>query len=163
MSWKIWQEDSWELCAAHQCILIPFLILYNTVDMRPLTSSQRRARLTGVSMDHFGTACYCCHYLTASSKIHSLAVGVPSHKMRSHLWAVYGQSNISLSFSFKINLFIYFWLHWVFIAACGLSLVVVCGVFSSLRCMGFSLWWLLLLWSTGSRHTGFSSCGTWAQ
>ena len=27
--------------------------------------------------------------------------------------------------------------------------------------MGFSLWWPLLL-STGSRLTGFSSCGTWA-
>ena len=23
---------------------------------------------------------------------------------------------------------------------------------SSLRCVGFSLWWLLLLWSTGSRR-----------
>ena len=34
------------------------------------------------------------------------------------------------SFFFKINLFIlfiYFWLHWVFVAACGLSLVVVSG------------------------------------
>ena len=28
--------------------------------------------------------------------------------------------------------------------------------------LGFSLQWLLLLWSTGSRHVGFSSCGTWA-
>ena len=27
----------------------------------------------------------------------------------------------------KINLFIYFWLHCVFVAACGLSLVVVSG------------------------------------
>ena len=27
-------------------------------------------------------------------------------------------------------------------------------------CEGFSLQWLLLLWSTGSRHAGFSSCGT---
>ena len=37
------------------------------------------------------------------------------------------------------------------------------GVSSSLRCAGFSLWRLLLLQSTGSRHVGFSSCGTWAQ
>ena len=29
-----------------------------------------------------------------------------------------------------------------------------------MQCTGFSLRWLLLLWSTGSRHTGFSSCGT---
>ena len=33
---------------------------------------------------------------------------------------------------------------------------------SSLQCTGFSLQWLLLLQSTGSRHAGFSSCGTWA-
>ena len=26
-----------------------------------------------------------------------------------------------------------------------------------------SLWWLLVLWSTGSRHTAFSSRSTWAQ
>ena len=34
--------------------------------------------------------------------------------------------------------------------------------YSSLRRVGFSLWCLLLLWSTGSRRSGFSSCGTWA-
>ena len=51
---------------------------------------------------------------------------------------------------------------WVFIAACGLSLVAVSGGYSSLRCAGFSLWWLLL-WSTGSRHAVFSTCSTWAQ
>ena len=62
-------------------------------------------------------------------------------------WAVYF---IFIYLFFKI----YFWLHWVFVAACRLSLVVS---------MGFSLWWLLLLRSTGSRCTGFSSCGTWAQ
>ena len=28
----------------------------------------------------------------------------------------------------------------------------------SWRCAGFSLWWLLLLWSRGSRHTGFGTC-----
>ena len=59
-----------------------------------------------------------------------------------------------------IYLFIYFWLHWVFIAACGLSLVAARGGYSSLRCAGFSLLWLLLLQSTGSRRTGFSSCGS---
>ena len=59
-------------------------------------------------------------------------------------------------------LFIYFWLHWVFVAACGLSLVAGKGDYSSLRCAGFSLTWLLLLQSMSSRHTGFSSCGVWA-
>ena len=52
------------------------------------------------------------------------------------------------------NLF-YFWLRWVFIAVRGLSLVVASGGYSSLRCAGFSLRWLLLL-----RSTGFSSCGS---
>ena len=55
------------------------------------------------------------------------------------------------------------WLHWIFIAAHGLSLVVVSRGYSSLRwCMGFLLRWLLLLQSTGSRHVVFSSCGSQA-
>ena len=66
-------------------------------------------------------------------------------------------------FYFIIYLFIYFWLHWVFVAARRLSLVVVSRGYSVLWCTGFSLWWLLLLQSTGSRHTGFSSCGALAQ
>ena len=44
----------------------------------------------------------------------------------------------------------------------GFSLVVVRGGYSSLRCAGFSLRWLFPLWSTGSRLTGFSRCGSWA-
>ena len=56
-----------------------------------------------------------------------------------------------------------FWLHWVFVAARGLSLVAVSGGHSSLWCGGFSLRWLLLLWSTGSRHSGFSSRSTRAS
>ena len=59
-------------------------------------------------------------------------------------------------FFFLINLFIYFWLHLVFVAVRGLSLVASSRGYSSLR-------WLLLLWSMGSRHVGFSSCGMWAQ
>ena len=50
------------------------------------------------------------------------------------------------------------WLYWVFVAARGLSLVAASWGYSLLRCMGFSLQCLLLLWSTGSRHVGFSSC-----
>ena len=48
---------------------------------------------------------------------------------------------------FLINLFIlfiYFWLRWVFIAAYGLPLAVASGGYSSLRCVGFSLQWLLV-------------------
>ena len=44
--------------------------------------------------------------------------------------------------------FIYFWLHWVFVALHGLSLVVASGCYSLLQGMDFSLQWLLLLWIT---------------
>ena len=69
--------------------------------------------------------------------------------------------SFSLFLKKLINLFI-FRLCWVFVAARGLSLVAVSGGYSSLRCTGFSLRWLLSLRSTGSRCTGFSSCGAWA-
>ena len=45
----------------------------------------------------------------------------------------------------------------------GFSLFVESGGYSLLRCAGFSLRWLLLLQSTGSRRAGFSSCGAWAS
>ena len=45
---------------------------------------------------------------------------------------------------------------------CGFSLVVASRGYSSLWCAGFSLWWLLLLQSSGSRSAGFSSCGSQA-
>ena len=72
---------------------------------------------------------------------------------------------VSLYFSMYVCMYvcIYFWLHWVFVAVHGLSLVVVRGGYSLLQCVGFSLWWLLLLRSTGSRRAGFSSCGMRAQ
>ena len=57
---------------------------------------------------------------------------------------------------------IYFCLCWVFVAACRLSLVAVSGGYSSLQCAGFSLRWLLLLWSMGSLACGLSSCGSQA-
>ena len=75
-----------------------------------------------------------------------------------------GLKSLSHHFFFNVFiLFIYFWLHWIFVAARGLSLVVASGGSSSLQCAGFSLRWLLLLRSTGSRRTGFSSCGSWTQ
>ena len=49
----------------------------------------------------------------------------------------------------------------LFLAALGLRCYV--QAFSLLQCTGFSLSWLLLLWSMGSRYMGFSSCGTRAQ
>ena len=59
--------------------------------------------------------------------------------------------------------FLNFWLCWVFVAACGFSLVAASGGYSSLWCAGFSLQWFLLLRSTGCRCMGFSSCGMRAQ
>ena len=82
-------------------------------------------------------------------------LGISSEKL-------YITNNLEV-FVFLKNKFIYFWLHWVFVAACGLSLVAESGGYSWLRCVGFSLRWLLLLRSTGSRHESISSCGTRAS
>ena len=64
--------------------------------------------------------------------------------------------------------FIYF--IYLFLAALGLccctwafSSCSHSGGYSSLWCVGFSLRWLLLLRSTGTRREGFSSCGARAQ
>ena len=51
---------------------------------------------------------------------------------------------VKLHFFLKLHFLkkVYFWLHWVFIAVRGLSLVVS-GDYSSLWCVGFSLRWLV--------------------
>ena len=56
----------------------------------------------------------------------------------------------------------YFWLCWVSVTGCWLSLVVVLGCYSSRgvqasNCSGFSLQ------SVGSTVSGCSTCGVWAQ
>ena len=56
--------------------------------------------------------------------------------------------------TFFLNLFIYFWLCWVFVSVRGLSPVAASGGHSSSRCAGLSLSRPLLLWSTGSRCAG---------
>ena len=50
-----------------------------------------------------------------------------------------------------IILCVYFWLHWVFVAGCGPSIVAASWVLQS---DDFSSWWLLLLGSTGSQCSG---------
>ena len=57
----------------------------------------------------------------------------------------------------------FFWLCRVSITLSRLSLVVVIRGYSSLLHAGFSLQWLLLLWSPGTRQLGFRSCSTRAQ
>ena len=47
-------------------------------------------------------------------------------------------------FVFKFYLFIYFWLHWVFVAARGLSLVAASGGYSSLRLLFIAVRGLLI-------------------
>ena len=70
----------------------------------------------------------------------------------------------------SVPVFLFFLIFLLFLAVLGLrccarafSLVAASRGYSLLWCTGFSWRWLLLLWSTGSRHAGFSSCGTWAQ
>ena len=60
--------------------------------------------------------------------------------------------SLFIYFAYFIYLCIYFWLRWVFAAARGLSLVASSRGYYLLRCAGFSLQWLLLLQSTGSRQ-----------
>ena len=65
---------------------------------------------------------------------------------------------------FSLNLFIYFWLHWLFAAARGLSLIVASGRYSSLRCAGFSRCgaWTLGVQASVVAVRGLSSCGSQA-
>ena len=51
-----------------------------------------------------------------------------------------------------IYLLIYFFLHWVFVAMCGLSLVAVHGLLIAVGSLVF--------WNTGSRYMGFNSCSS---
>ena len=70
----------------------------------------------------------------------------------------------------SVCFFFFIYLIYLFLAVLGLCCCVQAfsscsesGGYSSLWCAGFSLRWLLLLRSTGSRCAGFSSCGTRAQ
>ena len=66
---------------------------------------------------------------------------------------------IKKNFFFKF----YSWVCWVVVACHGLSPIALSGGHSSLRCEGFSLQWLLLLQSTGSRAHWVSKCDAWTQ
>ena len=96
---------------------------------------------------------------TGSSRAQVSAPGVPNQ------WHHYQAKTGTKGYPFFFFL-IYpfnFWLHWVFAATRGLSLVAVSGGHSSSRGTSPALWWPLLLQSTGSRHVGFSSCVTRAS
>ena len=69
--------------------------------------------------------------------------------------------NINYYYFLKFIYLIYLFLAVLGLCCCvGFSVVAASGGYSSLRCAGFSLRWLLLLLSTGSRRAGFSSCGS---
>ena len=63
---------------------------------------------------------------------------------------------------FLINLFIFGYTGSLLLCT-GFSLVAMSWGCSSFWCVGFSLWWLLLLQNMGSRHPGFRTCSAWAQ
>ena len=90
-----------------------------------------------------------------NSSICFFQINLNPYKYLYSIWGKYKEQGSKhglwcLIFFFLIK---YFWLCWVFVAVRGLSLVAS-GGFSSLWCAGFSLWWLLLLWSSGSRCAG---------
>ena len=58
--------------------------------------------------------------------------------------------------------YIYFGCAGFFVAAHRLLLGAVSRGSSLSQRTGFSLWWLLLLWSTGSGCTSFHGCSVWA-
>ena len=71
------------------------------------------------------------------------------------------QEDALLSFLRIIFLFFYYY----FFGSAGSSLLCMGFLllqrvrgYSSLRCAGFSLQWLLSLWNTGSRHMGVGDC-----
>ena len=67
------------------------------------------------------------------------------------------------SFLSNFYVFIYFLLCWVFVAVQAFLQLHQARAILQLWCASVSLWWLLLLWSLGSRHMGVSSCSTQAQ
>ena len=106
-------------------------------------------------------------YILATDNVVYIAQGSPGSLL--DMWILRPSPHLlnqNLHFFFLksiLSLFFFFFgcvgsslLHW-------LSLVAANRGYSSLWCAGFSLWWLLLLRSTGSKCVGFNSCSVWAQ
>ena len=93
-------------------------------------------------------------------------VEVQEENSDSHRYLVGKRRSVLISFSdnfgyfsflknkFILFIYLFIWLRWVFLDARRLSLVAASGGYSSLWHVGFSVRWLLLLWSTGSWHVG---------
>ena len=142
----LWTVVSWLLFLCSCILLFPWRSLITETCSRASIVARLRSQ-NGLGQNGFSSV--------KKAMPCSLLLGTP--------YPICLESFLKNIYLFIYCLFIYFWLCWVFVAAHGLSLVVASGGYSLLRCVGFSLQWLLLLQSTGSRHAGFSSCGTWAQ
>ena len=92
--------------------------------------------------------------MCSSDRYISLLLHLPGYTKFYFIFFAYISSPDSKSFLLFINLFIYFWLCWVFVSVPGLSLAAASGGHSSSRCAGLSLSRPLLLRSTGSRRAG---------
>lgn len=98
--------------------------------------------------------------------VHNAAMNVGVHIFKcAFLFRYIPRNEIFVSYSSSMLDFFYnsffLWLSCVFITGHRLSLVAASGG-HCLWCKGFSLWWFLWMWSTGSGHVGLSSCSTWA-
>ena len=102
----------------------------------------------------FGFLCLTSFSMTISRPIHVAANGIILFFF--FFFGCVGSSFLLNDYKWYcfLNLFIYFWLCWVFISVRGLSLVAASGGHSSLRCAGLLLSRPLLLRSTGSRRAG---------
>ena len=81
-------------------------------------------------------------FVTYHHRPHVLEMNPPDSL--GYLFPTFSSRADSTFYKFLYLLFFYFWLHWVFVAVHGLSLVVASGGYSSLQCAGFSLRWLLI-------------------
>ena len=94
---------------------------------------------------------WCCAMLKGFHQVH-----------QSHLGSAMSNWKLTILVVFSFLRLIYL----LFLAVLGLRCCVwtCCSCsewgYSPLWCLGFSLRWPLLLWSTGSRRAGFSSCGS---
>ena len=74
-----------------------------------------------------------------------------------------GKTKRSSILLFKMYLFIYFWLCWIFIAGQAFLYWQLAGGTLKLQCVGFSLSGFSCCRVRALGHAGFSSCGTWGQ